>query len=324
MNKAVKYSEPGINDLDAIHMLGEGWVAEETFSIAVYCALKYSDDFEKAIIAAVNHKGDSDSTGAVCGNILGAFLGIDKIPRKYLNDLELIDVMREIADDLYSGCDISYDVVGIVGENPKEKSQEELRREILWNSKYIYHTFSMSEKTDIKRCKMKNSIEYDIGDITRLDVDAIVNAANKSLLGGGGVDGAIHRAAGSELLAECRTLGGCETGEAKLTKGYKLKARYIIHTVGPVYSGKPDDAKLLYSCYYKSLDLAKQNDLHSIAFPAISTGVYGYPKNEAAKVALKAISDWFNENEDYGMTVVMSCFDKGTYDTYQEVAKQEA
>lgn len=164
-----------------------------------------------------------------------------------------------------------------------------------------------------------NSITFDIGDITRLDVDVIVNAANRSLLGGGGVDGAIHRAAGPELFAECRTLGGCRTGEAKITKGYRLKARYIIHTVGPIYCGSPDDAKLLYSCYRNSLELARENGVHSIAFPAISTGVYGYPKTEAAEIALKAINDWFVENEDYGMSVIMSCFDKGTYDVYKKI-----
>ena len=164
---------------------------------------------------------------------------------------------------------------------------------------------------------LQSKITFDIGDITHLDVDAIVNAANSSLLGGGGVDGAIHRAAGPELLAECRILGGCRTGEAKITKGYRLKARYIIHTVGPIYSASPDDAKLLYSCYRNSLELAKKNDVHSIAFPAISTGVYGYPKTEAAEIALKAINDWFGVNVDYGMSVVMSCFDEGTYGTYQ-------
>ena len=168
---------------------------------------------------------------------------------------------------------------------------------------------------------LQNNITFDIGDITHLDVDAIVNAANSSLLGGGGVDGAIHRAAGPELLAECRILGGCRTGEAKITKGYRLKARYIIHTVGPIYSGSPDDAKLLYSCYRNSLELAKKNNVHSIAFPAISTGVYGYLKTEAAEIALKAINDWVGENEDYGMAVVMSCFDKGTYEVYQKLSK---
>lgn len=129
-------------------------------------------------------------------------------------------------------------------------------------------------------------IEIRQGDITRLDVDAIVNAANTSLLGGGGVDGAIHRAAGPELLAACRPLGGCPTGEARITKGYNLTARYVIHTVGPVYSGKPQDAGLLTSCYRNSLQLAVDNQLKSIAFPAISCGVYGYPIEQAAAIAL--------------------------------------
>ena len=166
---------------------------------------------------------------------------------------------------------------------------------------------------------MSEQITFDIGDITQLDVDAIVNAANKSLLGGGGVDGAIHRAAGPELLDECRTLNGCETGEAKITKGYKLKARHVIHTVGPVYSGKEDDAVKLANCYRNSLDLAKENDVHSIAFPAISTGVYGYPKEDAAKIAMGTVRQWLSDHADYEMKVTMSCFDQGTYDLYQTV-----
>ena len=154
-------------------------------------------------------------------------------------------------------------------------------------------------------------------DITRLDVDAIVNAANTSLLGGGGVDGAIHRAAGPKLLEECRTLHGCRTGEAKITKGYSLKARHVIHTVGPIYSGSPMDAKLLRSCYRNSLELARENDVHSIAFPAISTGVYGYPLAEATEIALHAVAEWLKANGDYEIAVTFACFDKRTTALYE-------
>ena len=159
-------------------------------------------------------------------------------------------------------------------------------------------------------------ILFDLGDITKLDCDAIVNAANKTLLGGGGVDGAIHRAAGHELLAECRTLGGCNTGEAKITKGYKLKAKYIIHTVGPIYSGKISDAADLANCYKNSLDLTRKHDIHSIAFPAISTGVYHYPLEEATRIALTTIDNWLKANADYDIEVIFSCFDKRTYNVY--------
>ena len=139
-------------------------------------------------------------------------------------------------------------------------------------------------------------IQFIQGDITKSDCECIVNAANNSLLGGGGVDGAIHRAAGPALLAECRALGGCKTGEAKITKGYNLKARFVIHTVGPVYHGREEDAELLKSCYFNSLDLAKQNGIHSISFPAISTGAYGYPVREATYIALNSVFEWFNQN----------------------------
>ena len=154
------------------------------------------------------------------------------------------------------------------------------------------------------------------GDITLLDTDAIVNAANHSLLGGGGVDGAIHRAAGAELLAECRTLGGCRTGHAKITKGYNLKARHVIHTVGPVYSGSEKDAILLASCYTSSLNIARENDLHTIAFPAISTGVYGYPPEKAVPVAIKAVKQWMRENADYDIEVTFVSFTQSMYDLY--------
>ena len=134
--------------------------------------------------------------------------------------------------------------------------------------------------------KILEKLEISQGDITLMDVDAIVNAANTSLLGGGGVDGAIHRTAGPGLLEECRTLGGCPTGEARITGGYNLAARHVIHTVGPVYSGKPRDKALLTGCYQNSLRLAADNNLTSVAFPAISCGVYGYPIEEACKIAV--------------------------------------
>jgi len=139
-------------------------------------------------------------------------------------------------------------------------------------------------------------IEIRQGDITRLDVDAIVNAANTRLLGGGGVDGAIHRAAGPHLLEECRAIGGCPTGEARITAGYNLTARHVIHTVGPVYSGKPQDSRLLTNCYLNSLKLAVEHNLATIAFPAISCGVYGYPIEDACKIAIDASCNFLKAN----------------------------
>ncbi|MEA3241368.1 MAG: O-acetyl-ADP-ribose deacetylase [Pseudomonadota bacterium] len=156
------------------------------------------------------------------------------------------------------------------------------------------------------------------GDITRLQVDAIVNAANKSLLGGGGVDGAIHRAAGPELLAECRTLSGCLTGEAKITKGYHLPADYIIHTVGPIWhGGKKNESELLKKCYQNALQLAANHKLKSIAFPAISTGVYRFPIKPACRLALEAISDTLPQTPVIKQ-VLMVCFNDETYHAYEQ------
>ncbi len=156
-------------------------------------------------------------------------------------------------------------------------------------------------------------------DITRLDVDAIVNAANSSLLGGGGVDGAIHRAAGNQLLEECKTLGGCRVGEAKVTKGYNLKARYVIHTVGPVWHGGEDmEAELLAGCYRNSLKIAEEMNLRSIAFPNISTGVYRFPKAKAAEIAIQSVREQIPGLE-FLEHILFTCFDEENFSIYRKL-----
>jgi Predicted phosphatase homologous to the C-terminal domain of histone macroH2A1 len=173
---------------------------------------------------------------------------------------------------------------------------------------------------------MKTRLEARQTDITRLAVDAIVNAANNSLLGGGGVDGAIHRAAGPELLAECRTLGGCATGDAKATRGYRLAAKHVVHTVGPVWYGGTSELEigsreedgLLASCYRKSLALARELGAASIAFPAISTGVYGFPRERAARIAVGEVQNYIGSNPQLAH-VIFCCFDTETLKIYEDL-----
>ncbi|MEE4259195.1 MAG: O-acetyl-ADP-ribose deacetylase [Bacteroidales bacterium] len=166
---------------------------------------------------------------------------------------------------------------------------------------------------------MEKRIEVTREDITKLKVDTIVNAANSRLLGGGGVDGAIHRAAGPELLEECKTLNGCQTSEAKITNGYNLPARYVIHTVGPVWrGGKFNEAEMLRDCYKNSLQLAQLNGCKSIAFPNISTGIYGFPKHEAAEIAVKTVMDFMQSNK-IPEKVYFTCFEEPNYLIYKEL-----
>ena len=160
------------------------------------------------------------------------------------------------------------------------------------------------------------------GDITKLDVDAIVNAANSTLLGGGGVDGAIHRAAGTELLAECRALGGCEPGKAKITRGYRLPARFVIHTVGPIWrGGKRDEARILANCYRNSLQLAVGNDIKTIAFPAISCGAYRYPIEQARQIALETTREFLAATQNIHR-VIFVLWGDDVYDAYREALQK--
>ena len=164
------------------------------------------------------------------------------------------------------------------------------------------------------------NISLERSDITTLVVDAIVNAANRSLLGGGGVDGSIHRAAGPELLAACKDLKGCETGQAKITRAFKLPSKFVIHTVGPVWTGgEKNEASLLSSCYTRSLSLACDHELATIAFPAISTGAYGYPLMKATQIAVESVANW---QSVYPKNVIFCCFDNQTLTIYEEILQR--
>lgn len=466
INKAVLLSENDADDLDNIHALGAGWVAEETMAIAIYCALKYQNDFSKAIITAVNHGGDSDSTGAVTGNILGTMVGYEAIEDKWKKNLELHDVILEVADDLCHGCQmdeyshytdeawvskymqmhrpvkqlpmvffwkdneengcfsnwyprkfviddfeylhveqymmaqkaklfhdakrytailraskpweckdlgkqvtpfdakawnaVKFDVVK-AGNRAKYEQNPDLKAKLLstgnailaeaspkdkiwgigldadsaavtdvseWPGQNLLGRALMELRSEFSGAEAENNTEIRMvkGDITKVaDVEAIVNAANRSLLGGGGVDGAIHRAAGPKLLEECRKLHGCDTGEAKLTAAYDLPCQYIIHTVGPVWNGgKHGEADLLANCYRNSLQLAVQKGIRSVAFPSISTGVYSYPVDEAAKIAVYTVNQFIEEHPGELDLVEWVLFDQATYDVYENALNQVA
>jgi O-acetyl-ADP-ribose deacetylase len=179
-------------------------------------------------------------------------------------------------------------------------------------------SFAIVDESSVKKTE-DSKIEIIQGDITKLDVDAIVNAANMTLLGGGGVDGAIHRTAGTELLAECRTLGGCRPGEAKITRGYRLPARFVIHTVGPVWrGGKRHEPEILANCYGNALQLAVENGVRTIAFPAISCGAYGYPIPDAAQIAVETTRN-FLATADKIHKVIFVLWGEDIYDTYRRL-----
>ena len=304
IEKAMSLSKDrSILEIDAIHQLGEGWVGEEAIAISLYCCLRHSDSFADAVQFAVNHKGDSDSTGAIAGNIIGAYLGFEGVMRSFPDywKIEYFDLISEIAsdligeipNDLYSNSDSwwshKYECAG---------SQEEIANH--WQR---YRATAPGIEKGRSDCPLKGNnnmnIKLILGDITKLDssIECIVNAANETLLGGGGVDGAIHAAAGPELYNECLALHGCESGDAKYTKAYRLPQKYIIHTVGPKYYSDPNPALTLEKCYRKSLELADELGCESIAFPSISTGAYRYPVKEAAEICAKTISSYRPKNK---------------------------
>lgn len=301
---AIHLSTNGSSDRDNIHQIGQGWVAEETLGIALYCALRHQEDFTAGVTAAVNHGGDSDSTGAVTGNILGALLGYSAIADEWKDNLELAEVILEMADDLCQGCRIS---------------EYGTYRDPVWERKYI----KMRWKEEKQAMQSETTFRTVKGDITKNHgVQAIVNAANTSLLGGGGVDGAIHRAAGPQLLAECRMLNGCKTGKAKITKGYNLPCEYVIHTPGPHWNGgKSGEHELLASCYRSCLELAVEKGIHSIAFPSISTGIYHFPVDEAARIAIGTAKEFAAAHPGKLDLILWVLFDDNTLSVYDNELK---
>lgn len=278
-------------------------------------AVMATDDPAQQQLIARNAKGYND----VVWKGMRQVIAMRGLVEKFAQNPDLLKQLQDTGDSYLVECAVS-DKAWACGISLYDKARFDISN---WKGSNILGFALMEVRTMLSGVPAtkpaQHSIVLDRGDITKLDCDCIVNAANKSLLGGGGVDGAIHRAAGKKLLEECRTLGGCATGEAKITGGYNLKAKYIIHTVGPVYSESATDAKLLACCYRNSLELAKQNGLHSIAFPAISTGVYRYPVDKAAAVAIQTIRQWFDDNSDYDMIVILSCFNDNTYNAYQEL-----
>ncbi len=249
----------------------------------VFAAFLESTGFEDAIRNAVSLGGDTDTVACITGSIAEAFYGV---PEEIA-----AEGRRRLPADLLDVLDRFQAAIGAREANLHDAAE----------------------------CgALQGHICYEVGDITAMETDAIVNAANQTLLGGGGVDGAIHRAAGPALRKECMKLHGCKTGEAAITGGYRLKAKYIIHTVGPVYhAGDPNCAEQLFACCYNSMELAARFDVHSIAFPAISTGAYGYPKREAAKVILLALARWVYAHQDYPIRIVLVCYDYEMLECYR-------
>ena len=312
IDQAIRLSENKYSDLNNIHRLGEGWVAEETLAIAIYCALRHQDDFSAGIIAAVNHKGDSDSTGAVTGNILGALLGYDAIDDKWKKDLELHDVIIEMADDICHGCQMS------------EYSDYE---DPDWFRKYIGMQWKDEPVASVASTELiaVNARECQIID-ERLGVQAVVYAADEKLEYGEFPAGQIIQAGGPELLAAKNALKGCKVGEAKITKGYGyFDSRYVIYTVDPRWlEDSENELEMLSDCYRACLQAAADNGIRSIAFPSIATLYKDNPESlpipldDAVKTAVKAVKEYTLQHPGMIDTVKWVLYDEETLKAYSD------
>ena len=312
IDQAIRLSENKYSDLNNIHRLGEGWVAEETLAIAIYCSLRHQDDFSAGIIAAVNHKGDSDSTGAVTGNILGALLGYDAIDDKWKKDLELHDVIIEMADDICHGCQMS------------EYSDYE---EPDWFRKYIGMQWKDETVADVESTELiaVSAYECQITD-ERLGVQAVVYAADEKLERGEFPAGQIIQAGGPELLAAKNALNGCKVGEAKITKGYGcFDSRYVIYTVDPRWiEDSENELEMLSECYRACLQAAADNEIRSIAFPSIATlykdnpESFPIPLDDAVKTAVRAVKEYTLQHPGTIDTVKWVLYDEETLKAYSD------
>lgn len=309
MELALDLAQNDDSDVNNIAVLGGGWVAEETLAISIYCAVKYSDDFSRALVAAVNHSGDSDSTGAVTGNIVGAAIGYDSIPEKWKQHLECSDVVLEIADDLFHDC-------------PLEEYSE--RSDPAWESKYI-HNRKYSGESHSKAVAEKSTIELVRGSCADQQVDAVVNAANSGLWEGGGICGVIFKKAGSrELTAACSKIKTpLNDGDAVITPAYQMKnAKSIIHAVGPDFRVTPSAFNTLTKAYYNSLVVLKENGLHSISFPLISSGIFAGSVKRPSKVSTarccEAYKQFIADYPAYSVDVRVCAYSRESYDEAKE------
>ncbi len=300
LDLAVSLSGNTLPDASNIPRLGEGWVGEEALAIALYSVLRYPDNFSRAITTAVNHSGDSDSTGAIAGNILGAYLGYHAIPEEWKQDLELSDVVLQLSDDLAA-------LAGPVLPDSRA-----------WHQKYHELHCAVSPEHFL------TCFELVLGDITQgHGTQAIVSDARTNLLGEDGIDGAIHAAAGPELAQACRKLSGCEAGHAKITGAFHLPCSYVIHTPTPAWrKGKKHETETLAHCYLACMEICRENGIRTIAFPPLGTGRSGFPVREAAETAVQTLSRFTTLYPEAMDAIKFIISDPAVYQVYADILLQ--